>query len=169
MESNQNCTEFFYRQHCIYHSRCDVLRRVSFVDCTLHCFDFCNNLQHLKTCIFTCNQNCFKSFCRQQCLNGCSPLFSVQIHLSLLKTFKTNQINSLQADNTVYGSVMSIIPLSAQASTRLRGVSATGWTVERVTGFSCTGGAVVKDDDDDDGGSNRDGLVLSLMKTLNCA
>ena len=31
----------------------------------------------------------------------CPPLFSVQIHLQLLKTFKTNQINSLQADNTV--------------------------------------------------------------------
>ena len=64
---------------------------------------------------------------------------------------------------------MAKIPLSAQASTRLRGVSTTSCSVESTTTFTCTGGAVIKDDDDDDGGSNRDGLVLSLMKTLNCA
>ena len=64
---------------------------------------------------------------------------------------------------------MAKIPLSAQASTRLRSVSTANWTVEMRTSSTCTGGAVIKDDDDDDGGSNRDGLVLSLMKPLNCA
>ena len=62
---------------------------------------------------------------------------------------------------------MAKIPLSAQASTRLPGVSSTTWTVERRTGFTCTGGVVIKDDDDDDGGSNRDGLILSL-KPIHC-
>ena len=50
----------------------------------------------------------------------------------------------------MYRSVLAIIPLSAQASTRLRGVSATAWTVESGTSSTCTGGVVIKEDDDDD-------------------